>query len=147
MLLNNLVAMCEALYSACKNYVLCVPKCVGNYSTSTANGNVEGVDALAGTGILNFLNIYVQQTALMHLIILFIILGFGVEFPQFNINDSYPNCQFAGLTYSGRCYRYHDLSHPERDKLQNCLDSALAELENWVKANKHSEPNQMCHKQ
>jgi hypothetical protein len=39
-----------------------VPKCVGNYSISTANGKVEGVDALAGTGILNFLDIYVQQT-------------------------------------------------------------------------------------
>jgi hypothetical protein len=36
--------------------------CVGNYSISTANGKVEGVDALAGTGILNFLDIYLQQT-------------------------------------------------------------------------------------
>ena len=79
------------------------------------------------------------------LIILFIILGFCVEFPQLYINDSYPNCQFAGLTSTGRCYWYHDLLHPERDQLQNCLDSALAELENWVKAN--TELNQMCHKQ
>jgi hypothetical protein len=30
------------------------------------------------------------------LIILSIILGFGVEFPQFYVKDSYPNCQFAG---------------------------------------------------
>ena len=37
-------------------------ECVGNYSISTANGNVEGMDTLAGAGILNFLNIYVQQT-------------------------------------------------------------------------------------
>ena len=82
----------------------------------------------------------------MLLIILFI-LGFGVRFPQLYINDSYPNCQFVGLTYTGRCYWYHDLSLPERDLLQNCLDSVLAELENWVKANKHSEHNQMCHEQ
>jgi hypothetical protein len=41
-----------------------VPKCVGNYSISTANGKVEGVDALAGTGILNVLDVYVQQTPL-----------------------------------------------------------------------------------
>jgi len=26
------------------------------------------------------------------------IFGFGVEFPQLYINDSYPNCQFACLT-------------------------------------------------
>jgi len=83
----------------------------------------------------------------MLVIILCIILGFGVEFPQLYINDSYPNCQFAGLTYTGRCYWYHDLSHLERHQLQNCLVSALAELENWVIENKHSEPNQMCHKQ
>ncbi len=32
------------------------------------------------------------------LLILLIILGFGVEFRQLYINDSYPNCQFVGLT-------------------------------------------------
>ena len=37
---------------------------VGNYSVPTANGNVEGADTLAGAGILNCLNIYVQQTTL-----------------------------------------------------------------------------------
>jgi CheY-specific phosphatase CheX len=36
---------------------------------------------------------------------------------------------------------------PERDQLQNCLDSALAELENWLEANKHTKLNQMSHKQ
>jgi len=46
---------------------------------------------LTGAGILNFLNIYVQLTPLMLQIILLIILGFGVEFPQLYINDSYPN--------------------------------------------------------
>jgi hypothetical protein len=57
------------------------------------------------------------------------------------MNNSYPNCQFAGLTYIGQCYCYPDLSHPERDQLQYCLDSALAEL-NCVKANKHTkQPN------
>ncbi len=40
----------------------CVCRCVGNYSIPTANDNVEGVDTLAGAEILNFLNIYVQQT-------------------------------------------------------------------------------------
>jgi len=73
----------------------------------------------------------------MFLIILTIILSFGVKFPQLYINDSHPNCQFAGLTYTGRCYWYHVLSLLERDQLQNCLDSALVELENWPKANKH----------
>jgi len=37
-------------------------ECVGNYSIPTANGNVEGAYTLAGAGIVNFLNIYVQQT-------------------------------------------------------------------------------------
>jgi len=40
----------------------------------------------------------------MLIIILSIILGFGVIFPQLYINDSYPNCQFAGLAYTGWCY-------------------------------------------
>jgi len=76
----------------------------------------------------------------MLLIILLIILGFGAEFPQLDINDSYPNCQFAGLTYTGRCYWYHVLLHPEIDQLQNCLDNVHvpAMLENWLKANKHT---------
>ena len=69
MLLSNLVegqyvncAICEAWYSTCKNYLLYVPECVGNYAIPTANGTVEGADMLAGAGILNFLNIYVQLT-------------------------------------------------------------------------------------
>jgi len=40
--------------------------------------------------------------------------------------DSYPDCQFAGLTYTDHCYWYYVLSPPERYELQNCLDSALA---------------------
>jgi hypothetical protein len=83
----------------------------------------------------------------MHLIILLIILGFGVEFLQLYINDSYPDCQFAGLTYTGRCYWYHVLSCPERDQLQICLDNATAKLENWLQANKHTKHNHVCHKQ
>ena len=83
----------------------------------------------------------------MLLIILLTILGFGVKFPQLYMNDSNPNCLFADLTYTGWCYGYHVLSRPERDNLQNCLDSSLAESENWLKANKHTTPNQMCHKQ
>jgi len=32
---------------------------------------------------------------------------------------------------------------PERDQLQNCFDNALAELENWLKASKHTKLNHM----
>ena len=42
--------------------MFCMPEYVGNYSIATANGDVEGADMLAGAGMLNFLNIYVQQT-------------------------------------------------------------------------------------
>ena len=83
----------------------------------------------------------------MLLVILLIILGFGVKFPQLYINDSYSNSQFAGLTYTGRSYWYYVLLRPERDQLQNCLDNALTELENWLEANKCTKLNQMCHKQ
>ena len=83
----------------------------------------------------------------MLIIILLIILSFGVEFPQLYLNDSYSNCQFAGITHTGRCYWYHVLSNPERGQLQNCLDSAFADLETWLKANKYIKLNQMCHKQ
>jgi len=126
-----------------------MPECIGNYSIPTTNGNVQGADTPAGAGILNFLNIYVQQPPppLMLLIVLLIILGFGVEFPRLYVNDSCPNCQFTGLTYTGRCYWYHVLSLPERDQLQNCLDNALAGLENRLKANKPTKVNQMCHNQ
>ena len=88
-----------------------------------------------------------DRPPLMVLIILLIVLGFVVEFSQLYMNNSYPNCQFAGLTYTGRCYWYPDISHPERDQLKNCLDNALAKLENWVKANKHTKVSDMCHKQ
>jgi hypothetical protein len=39
--------------------------CIGNYSIPTANGEVEGVDMLAGAGILNFINGYIQQTPII----------------------------------------------------------------------------------
>jgi len=61
--------------------------------------------------------------------------------------DGFRKCQFACLTYTGPCYCYRVLSRPERDQLQNCLDNALAELENWLQANKRTKLNQMCHKQ
>ena len=73
-----------------------MPECVGNYSIPTAHSNVEGADTLAGAGILNFWMFTYSRPPLMLLIILSIILGFGVRFPQLYINDSYPNCQFAG---------------------------------------------------
>jgi len=108
-------------------HVKSMSECVGNYCIPTPNRNVEGV---AGARILIFLNISHNRPPLMLLLILLIIFGFGVEFPQLYINDSYPNCQFAGLTYTGQCYLYHVLSLPEGDQLQNCLDNALAKLEN-----------------
>jgi len=42
--------------------MLYMPEYVGNYSIATANGNVESADMLAGAGMLNSLNVYVQQT-------------------------------------------------------------------------------------
>jgi hypothetical protein len=39
-----------------------MPECVSNYSIPTENGDVECADTLAGAGILNSLNIYLQQT-------------------------------------------------------------------------------------
>jgi len=53
-----------------------MPECVGNYFMPTGNGTVEGEDTQAGAGILNFLNIYIQQTPI--LLILLIILGFEI---------------------------------------------------------------------
>jgi hypothetical protein len=78
-----------------------MPECVGNYSIPTANGNVEGVDKLAGAGIFNFLNILYNRSPLMLLIVLLIISSFVVYLPQLYIEDSYPNSQFAGVTYTG----------------------------------------------
>ena len=77
-----------------------MPECVGNYSIPTANGNVGGVDMLAGARKLNFLNICVQQTPINAPHYSVESLGFGVKFPQLYINDSYPKCQFAGLIYT-----------------------------------------------
>jgi len=81
--------------------MFCMPEYVGNYFVATRNGNMEGADMLAGAGMLNFLNILYNRPLLMLLHILLVILGFGVEFPQFYMDNSYPNCQFAGLTYIG----------------------------------------------
>ena len=75
------------------------------------------------------------------------IVGFGVESPQLYLSDPYPDCQFTGLTHTGRCYWCHVPSHPERGQLLNCLDNALADLETWLKANKPTKLNQMCRKQ
>ena len=71
-----------------------MPECVGNYSIPTANGNVKGVDMLAGAGILNYLNIYIQQTPVNS-------LHYSVDNSQFwcqvsmfvqYVNDSCPDC-------------------------------------------------------
>ena len=80
---------------------------VGNYSIPTQNGNVEGADMLAGAAILNILNICIQQIPVNAPNCS--LDNIGVEFPHFYINDFFPNCQFAGLTYTGQCYWYHVL--------------------------------------
>ena len=154
MLLDNVVAgqyikcaICKAQYSAYKNYVLCMPEFVGNYSIPTANGNVQGGDMLAGAGILNFLNIYVQQTP--------------VNAPQQSVDNSW----FLYLVSSGVHKQFLSKLSIYRPNLYwqtllvSCtivslkgptlklLDSALTKLENWLKANKHTKLNQMCHKQ
>jgi len=59
-----------------------MPEYVGNYSIRTANVNVEGADTLEGAVFM-----YNRPPLL---IILLIIHGFGVEFPQLYIKDSYP---------------------------------------------------------
>jgi len=122
-----------------------MPECVGNYSFPTANGITEGADTLAGAGILNLLNIYIQQTLVNA-------SHYSVHSSRFWCRVSsvvhkrfLSNCQFAGLTSTGQCYWYHVLWCPERDQLQNCPDSALAK--NWHQANKHTKLNHMCHKQ
>ena len=58
---------------------------VGNYSITTANGNVEGVDTLAGAGMLNFLNIYVQQTT--------------VNAPPYSVGNSWVWCPVSSVVY------------------------------------------------
>jgi len=89
-----------------------MPECVGNYAILTRNGNVEGAVTLAGAGILNFLNIYVQLTS--------------VSVSHYSVD----NCQFWCRACTDQCYLYHVLSHPESDQLHYCLDNTLAELEN-----------------
>ncbi len=139
-LLNNLVAwlyvnftICEAYYSACKNYILCMLECVGNYSIPTAHANVECADTLAGEGILIFLNIYVQQIP--------------VNSPRYSVDNSRFWCRISSVVHKRflsklsicRPNLYWPMllvSYTERDELQNCLDNTLAELENWLKAQK-----------
>jgi hypothetical protein len=57
----------------------------------TANGNVDGVDLLAGAGILNFVNICIQQNPVNASHYFVDNSQCSVEFPQLYINDSYPN--------------------------------------------------------
>ena len=107
-------------------------ECVGDYSISTANGNVEGVDMLAGAGILNLLNIYVQQTP-VNAVHCSVDNGFGVEFPQLYLNNSCPLSICRPDLYWPMLL-VHVLLLSENDQLQSYLDSALTELENWLKA-------------
>ena len=62
-----------------------MPECVGNYSIPTANGNVEGADTLAGTGILIFLNIYLQQTP--------------VNAPHYSVDNSQFSCKVSSVVH------------------------------------------------
>ena len=122
---------------------------VGNYSIPTANGNVEGSGTLAGARISNFLNIYLQQTP--------------VNAPHYSVDNSQFWCRVPSVVHKRFLSRlsicrpnlHRPMSLvsctvqlcPERHLLQNCLDNALAKLENWLKANRHTNLNQMCHKQ
>jgi len=58
---------------------------VGNYSIPTANGNVEGGDTLADSGILNFLNIYVQQSP--------------VNAPHYSVDNSRFWCRVSSVVH------------------------------------------------
>ena len=92
--------------------VLCMLECVWNYSIPTANGNMEGAATLAGAGMLNFLNIYVQQTPVN---------------AHYSVDNSWFWCwffcciatipiqtQFEGLTYTGWCYWYRTIASWKR---------------------------------
>jgi hypothetical protein len=57
----------------------------------TANGNVDGADLLAGAGILNFVNICIQQTPVNAPHYFIDNSRHSAEFPQLYINNSYPN--------------------------------------------------------
>jgi len=58
---------------------------VGNYSIAVANGNAEGADTLAGAGMLNFLNIYVQQTT--------------VNAPPYSVGNSWFWCPVSSVVH------------------------------------------------
>jgi hypothetical protein len=114
---------------ACKNYIFCKREWVGDYSISTANGNVEGVDMLAGAGILDLPNIYVQQTP--------------VNVPHCSVDNYWFWCRVSSVVPKLSICRpnlycpmllVHVLLLSEIDLLQSYLDSALTKLENWLKA-------------
>ena len=89
------------------------------------------MDTLAGTGILHFLNIYVQQTPIN---------------AHHSVDNSLFLCQVSSVVHKRFLSKLpicRPLLHPDRDQLQNCLDSSLAELESWLKASKRTKLNHM----
>jgi len=108
-----------------------MPECVGNYSILTVSGNVEGADTLAGAAILNFPNIYVQQRPTLNA------SHYSVHNSRFlrrvspvvhkrflsTLSICSPNQYWPMLLVSSAFAS-------ERVQLQNCLENALAELEN-----------------
>ena len=60
-------------------------ECVGNYSIPAAIGNMEGAYMLAGAGIMNFLNIYVQQTP--------------VNAPHYSVDNSWFLCRVSSIVH------------------------------------------------
>jgi len=62
-----------------------MPKCAGNYSISTTNGSVEGIDTLAGTGIMDFLNVYIKQTP--------------INAPHYYVDNSRLWCQVSSVVH------------------------------------------------
>ena len=73
------------------------------------------------------------------LLILLIILGFGVEFPQLHLNDF--------ETVNLQAYWPMLLVSCTFTSWKRPTSNALAEFENWLKANKHTKLNKMCHTQ
>jgi len=123
-----------------------MPECVGNYSIPTTDGIVEGADMLEGAGILNFLNIYVQQTPLNSPNYSVDNSRFCVEFPQLYINYSCPNCQFAGLTLLADAIvtMYYCVLKEVNFKI-----ALTMHLPSWRIGLEqiNTKPNRMCHKQ
>jgi len=62
-------------------------ECAGNYSIPTANGNVEGVDKLAGAGIIELPKYFTEQTP--------------VNAPHCSVDNCRFCCQVTSVVHKG----------------------------------------------